>query len=165
MALHDHYSLAEVGLGILAGIIGQGNEDLIWRWAAETHVITDGGLTTQVAFLPHETVINAPGGVMLLGRTEPVPGQPFINNGNVWPEYRPDTRPGDLVMGGTAVPDGRPDSAPAVSLLPGYPAYTFPFNEEGPAYLLFLVHFKHPFPPVSVFLPAYRIPLNRWVSF
>jgi hypothetical protein len=37
---------------------------------------------------------------------------------------------------------------------PGDLAYTFAFNEEGPSDLLFLVHFKHPFPPVTGFLSS-----------
>jgi hypothetical protein len=52
-------------------------------------------------------------------------------------------------MRGTPIPDSRPDSAPAVTAFPGNLAYTFSFNEEGPSNMLFLVHFKHPFPPIS----------------
>jgi hypothetical protein len=33
--------------------------------------------------------------------------------------------------------------------LPGDLPYTFAFYEEGPANLFFLVHVKHPFPPIS----------------
>jgi hypothetical protein len=37
---------------------------------------------------------------------------------------------------------------------PGDLAYTLAFNEEGPANLLFLVHFKHLFPPVTGFISS-----------
>jgi hypothetical protein len=34
---------------------------------------------------------------------------------------------------------------------PGDTAYAFTFDKEGPADLFSLVHFKHPFPPVTGF--------------
>ena len=47
-----------------------------------------------------------------------------------------------------------PDRAPVMVPLPGNLPYTLAFNEEGPSDLLFLVHFKHPFPPVTGFLSS-----------
>jgi hypothetical protein len=38
--------------------------------------------------------------------------------------------------------------------LPGNPAYAFTIDKEGSANLFFLVHFKHPFPPVTGFLSS-----------
>jgi len=52
------------------------------------HVIPDGGLAAPVAFLFDEPVVDAPAGVMLLGRTELVPSQPFVYDGDEGAEYR-----------------------------------------------------------------------------
>jgi len=113
------------------------------------HVSPDGGLAAGVAFLFDEPVVDAPTGVMLLGRTELVPGQPLVYDGDVWAEYRPRAWLGKLVAGRTSIPDGCSDCTPVMVTLPGNLAYTFAFNEEGPANLFFLVHVKHSFPPVS----------------
>jgi hypothetical protein len=70
-----------------------------------------------------------------------------------------------LVVGKTCIPDGCPNHAPVVVPLLSYPWYTFAFDKEGPANLLFLVHVKHLFSPITVSSPAYRIPPVRLVSF
>jgi len=51
----------------------------------------------------------------------------------------------------SGIMDGFPDRGTVVMPFPGYSAYAFAFDEEGPAYFFFLVHSKHPFPPVTGF--------------
>ena len=87
--LHDNHGFAEVDLGILTRLIGQRYEDRTGPGAVLAHVIPDGGLAAPVAVLLEKPVVDAAAGVTLLGRTELVPGQPLIYDGNVWAEYRP----------------------------------------------------------------------------
>jgi len=150
-ALHDHHGFAEVYLGIFAGLVGQRDEDRTLPGTVLAHVIPDGGLTPGIAMLLDKPVVDAPAGVMLLGRTELVLGKTLVYDGYVRAEHRPGPWFGKLVAGRTCIPDGRPDRAPVMVPLPGNLAYTLAFDEEGPANLLFLVHFKHLFPPVTGF--------------
>jgi len=99
-------------------------------------------------------VIDAPAGVTLLDGTELILGQPTVNDGNESAEYRPGTWAGQLIARRTGIPNGCPNRTPVMMPLPGDLAYTLAFNEEGPANLLFLVHFKHLFPPVTSFLSS-----------
>ena len=152
--LHDYHGFAEVGLGILTRLIGKRDEDRTWPGAVLAHVIPDRRLAAGIAFLFDEPVVYAPAGMTLLGGTELVPGQPLVYDGDVWAEHRPGTRLGKFVVRRAGVPDGRPDRAPVMMPLPGDLAYTFAFDVEGPANLLFLVHVKHLFPPVTGFSPS-----------
>jgi len=153
-ALHYHPGFAEVDLGVHTGLIGQRYEDRTLPGTMLVHILPDGGLTAGIPVLLDEPVIDAPASVALLGGTELVLGQPTVDDGDEPPEYRPGPGPGQLVTGRTRIPDSCPDRAPVMVPLPGDLAYTFAFNKEGPANLLFLVHFKHLFPPVTGFLSS-----------
>jgi hypothetical protein len=68
-AFHYHLGLAEVGLGILARLVGQGDKDRAWLGAVLLYILPDGGLTTGVVLLFFKPVVYAAGGMMLLGRS------------------------------------------------------------------------------------------------
>jgi hypothetical protein len=61
--------------------------------------------------------------------------------------------------------DGFPDRSTVVMPFPGYTAYAFAFNEEGPADFFFPVHSKHPFPPVTGFSSSIPDYPAWWVAF
>ncbi|MGR3296188.1 MAG: hypothetical protein ACUZ8A_08190 [Candidatus Bathyanammoxibius sp.] len=129
-----------------------------------SHVIPDCRLAAPVAFIVDESAVDAATGVMLLGGTELVTGRPLVYDGNVWAEYR--SLPGmrQMVAGRTGIPGShRPDRVVVVVTLPRHLAYTFAFDQEGPANLFFLVHVKHLFPPVSEVsssIPDYPDPVD-----
>jgi hypothetical protein len=68
-AFHYHLGLTEVGLGILARLVGQGDKDRAWLGAVLLYILPDGGLTTGVVLLFFKPVVYAAGGMMLLGRS------------------------------------------------------------------------------------------------
>ena len=102
----------------------------------------------------NEPVIDAPAGVALLSRLKFIICQLLVYDGNEPAEYWSGTRLAQAVPGRTGISDSRPDCTPVMVPLPGNLPYTLAFNEEGPSDLLFLVHFKHPFPPVTGFLSS-----------
>jgi hypothetical protein len=118
------------------------------------HILSDGGLAAAITMLLDKTVIDASAGVMLLSGSELVLGQPPIDDGNERSEYRSYPGLGQLVTRRTGIPNGCSDRAPVMVTFPSNLTYTFTFNEKGPANLLSLVHFKHPFPPVTGFLSS-----------
>ena len=153
-ALHYHPGFAEVDLGIHAGIISQRYEHRALPGTMFVHILPDSRLAAAISMLLDESVIDSPTGVTLLNGAELILGQPPVNNGDEPAEYRPGPGPAQLVVGKTPVPNGCPDRAPVMVSLPGDLTYTLALNKEGPANLLFLVHFKHLFPPVTGFLSS-----------
>jgi hypothetical protein len=118
------------------------------------HILPDSGLSAGIAMLLDEPVIDAPAGVTLLDGTELVICQPPVNDGDELAEYRSGSWAGQLITRRTGIPNCCPNRTPVMMPLPGDLSYTIAFNEESPANLLFLVHFKHPFPPVTGFLSS-----------
>lgn len=53
LAVHHHQGLAEVGLRILARLVGQGDKPLRRPWPALPHIFADGGLPAREAVLRH----------------------------------------------------------------------------------------------------------------
>ena len=67
-AFHYHLSFAEVGLGILAWLISQRDEDLAWLGAVLLDILPDGGFAAGVVLLHFKSVVYSAGGVVLFGR-------------------------------------------------------------------------------------------------
>jgi glycosyltransferase involved in cell wall biosynthesis len=125
--------------GVLARRVGQRDEDRR-RPALGADVLPDGGLAAGEAVLRHQTVVDAAGGVALLGRPMGILRQPLLNPVDERPKDW--LGPGLLqhVPGRSSARQRRP---PVVMPLAGDPADTLPVQEVSPADLFAHVHREH----------------------
>ena len=93
LAAHDHLGLVEVGLGILARLVGQRNHRQLGTrtvrdGTVRTDIAADGALGAREPILVAQPLPDAVGGMALLLRALLVLKQPLVDNRDDRPEYR-----------------------------------------------------------------------------
>jgi hypothetical protein len=139
-ALHEHQGFAEIALGVLTGLVCQGDKEGTDFGPALADILPDGGLTPGEAVFRHQAMVDTAGGVALLGRALPVLSQPLIDDGHKGAQDGLGSRLPQGVAGGSGVSKCLAHGAPVIVSLSGNLPDAFAFDKVVPANLLPLVH-------------------------
>src|ERR671919_1057379 len=162
----DHLGLPEIALGVLPRLVGQGNEDtrMSWGRAMLSHILAQVGLLAGETVFFYQPLVDAMGGMPLLGWTRQVLSQPLVDEMDKGTQDGPGPGLSASVTGRAGVPQGLPDRATMMVTLQGDLANTFTFDEVGSSNLFPLVHLEHSYLRLLDFILAYRNRL-RWGHF
>lgn len=140
---HHHQGFTKIQLGILAGLISQGNEEGRDFGSVLADVLSYRGLTPWEVVFCHQAMIDPPGGMALLGRTSLVFPKPLVN------EVKEGTQPGSGpglalgIVGWSCISQGLSYGASVMMPLSGNLPDAFAFDEVGSSDLFPLIHLKH----------------------
>jgi hypothetical protein len=76
---HHHQGFTKIQLGVLAGLISQGNEEGMDFGSVLADVLSYRGLTPREVVFCHQAMIDPPGSMALLGGTSLVFPKPLVN--------------------------------------------------------------------------------------
>jgi hypothetical protein len=140
---HRHQGFAKIQLSVLAGRIGQGNEEGAGFGPALADVLPYRGLAPREAVFCDQPMIDPPGSMALLGGTSLVFAKPLVNQ--VEEGAQPGPGPGLVqdIARWSSISQGLSYSAPVMMPLSGNLPDAFAFDEIGSPNLFPLVHLKH----------------------